>query len=58
MSYPVWLQYVVVISGMVGVDVRKIIGESRSSRSRDIRAAHFVMDERTNEWRRGTEVVT
>ena len=40
-----------VLSGVdvecVGVDVRVKLGDSTSNRSRDIRAAHFVTNERT-----------
>ena len=35
--------------GQVGVDVHVKFGDSRSNGSRDIRAADFVSNERTNE---------
>ena len=37
----------VVEDDLVGTDVPVKFGDSRSNRSRDIRTAYFVMDERT-----------
>ena len=42
---------------LVGVDFIVKFGDSGSSGSRDIRTAHFVMDD-DNDERRGTQVVT